>query len=161
MEQEFGSLHLKLYKFRFHFSVFQRDDKYCPAILYLIILEKEILKNILNKSTKDYFSCTVDMCLIPLISENYLCMLKEVYNLSLNFKPFLKTLFESLTRVATSFSPTLMFKHFQGDCTYFKNLKSQKHVTLAKFNKRQPQMECKISFRSFCNHFNGKTAAWG
>lgn len=64
--------------------------------------------------------------------------------------------------MATCFSPTLMHKHFQGDHTYFKNLKSQQHVTLTKFNKSQPQMECKVCFQSFCNHFwMGKRPTWG
>lgn len=103
------------------------------------------------------------MYLIPLkISGSSVCALRKDYNLSLNFRHFLKALFESLTRVATCFSPTLMRKHFQGDCTYFKNLISQRCVTLTKFNKRQLQMECKISFQSFYNHFwMGKRAAWG
>lgn len=87
------------------------------------------------------------MCLILFkITGSYVCTLRKNYNLKLNFKHFLTAFFESLTRAATCFSPTLMSKHFQRDCTYFKNLKSQKHVTLTKFNKRQPQMECKISF---------------
>lgn len=80
------------------------------------------------------------MYLTPLkISGSYTYTLRKVYNLSLNFKHFLKALLESLTRVATCSSPTFMCKHFQGDRTYFKNLKSQKHVILTKFNKRQSQ----------------------